>query len=76
MTGQNPDGTTNAQIMKQYPDGTLSNVKNSTLAPSNWSNEKIIQATEQVGDTLAGDPAVGRLHPAHGPGRRRELGYD
>jgi hypothetical protein len=51
----NPDGTINAEVLKQDPDGSLSNVKESTLAPPSWSDKKIISVTRQVGDT----PAVG-----------------
>ena len=56
----NPDGTRNVQFVKEHPDGTLSsNVKNSTLAPEDWSNQKIMDTTQQVGDS----PALGtRAH--------------
>jgi Bacterial EndoU nuclease len=51
----NPDGTIEAEVVKQYSDGTLSQVKKSTLAPISWDNAKIISATEEVG----GGPAAG-----------------
>src|SRR5262249_37271872 len=56
----NPDGTRNVEFVKQWPDGTLSsNVKKSTLAPDSWSNQDVLDATQQVGDT----PALGnRAH--------------
>ena len=49
----NSDGTTTVRLVKRLLDGQLSKLKQSTLAPDSWSDEKIIAVTQQVGDTPA-----------------------
>lgn len=73
----NPDGTIEAEVVKQYSDGILSQVKKSTLTPISWDNAKIISATEEVG----GRPAVGvrvqdRATCHMGEIRWRKVDYD
>lgn len=47
----NSDGTTFVESIKQFPDGTFSRPKKSTLAPDSWSDAKIIDVTNQVANT-------------------------
>ncbi len=51
VIANNPDGTTDVKFVTQYEDGNLSRIKKSTLAPDNWSNDKIIDVTNQVADS-------------------------
>ena len=51
VLSQNADGTTTVRLIQRFPDGQLSKIKKSTLAPETWSDEKIITMTQQVGDT-------------------------
>lgn len=51
----NSDGTTKVKLKKNLPDGKISKTKPSTLAPDDWSDQKIINVTEQVKNT----PAMG-----------------
>ena len=51
LIGINSDGTKNVKLIKQFSDGGISRIKNSTLFPESWSDEKIISATIQVGNT-------------------------
>ena len=44
----NPDGTMDAILQKQWPDGTWSAPKRSTLAPAGWSDTKIVEVTERI----------------------------
>jgi len=53
---ENPDGTKFVQFYHQFPDGTLSKLKKSTIFPDSWSDEKIISSIKQISNT----PAVGR----------------
>ena len=47
----NPDGTTIVKLKKLFPDGNVSRTKKSTLAPDTWSDDKIMDTTDQVGST-------------------------
>lgn len=47
----NPDGTQNVKFVTQLPSGDVSNIKNSTLFPSTWSNSQVIDAILHVGNT-------------------------
>ena len=42
VINNNSDGTTFVESIKQFPDGTFSRSKKSTLAPDSWSDAKII----------------------------------
>ena len=53
VLSHNSDGTTTVRLVKRFPDGQLSKLKKSTLAPDSWSNAQIITVTQQVGDTPA-----------------------
>ena len=50
---KNADGTTVVKFSKQFPDGKLSKIKKSTLAPNNWTDKMIEDATQAVADTPA-----------------------
>jgi hypothetical protein len=59
----NADGTTSVKFIKQFPDGNISQIKKSTLAPDHWSDDKIIATTNDVSlspvvDTRARDGAT------------------
>ena len=45
VLSQNADGTTTVRLVKRFPDGQLSKLKKSTLAPESWSDGKIIAVT-------------------------------
>ena len=47
----NRDGTTSVKLVKLFPDGSISKIKKSTLAPDSWSDDKIIDTTNQVART-------------------------
>ncbi len=47
----NSDGTTSVKLVKLFPDGSISKIKKSTLAPDTWSDDKIIDTTNQVART-------------------------
>jgi hypothetical protein len=47
----NSDGTTSVKLVKLFPDGSISKIKKSTLAPDSWSDDKIIDTTNQVART-------------------------
>jgi hypothetical protein len=47
----NPDGTTTVKLIKLFPDGNVSRKKKSTLAPDTWSDDKIMDTTDQVAST-------------------------
>ena len=49
----NPNGTRVVKFITQFPDGTLSKIKKSTLFPATWSDAEIIDAVKQVGDSAA-----------------------
>ncbi len=51
IISNNPDGTTTVKLVKQFPDGSISKIKKSTLAPDSWSDDKIIDVTNQVAST-------------------------
>ncbi len=48
VINNNSDSTTFVESIKQFPDGTFSRSKKSTLAPDTWSDVKIIDVTNQV----------------------------
>lgn len=54
----NPNGTQNVKLVKQYPDGNVSNIKKTTLYPEGWSDANIIDATKKVGNEA---PQVSRI---------------
>jgi hypothetical protein len=47
----NRDGTTTVNLKKRFPDGNVSRKKPSTLAPDTWSDDKIMDTTDQVART-------------------------
>lgn len=49
----NPDGTRVVKYYKQFPDGNVSKLKTSTLFPHNWSDNEIIDAIQNIGDSGA-----------------------
>ena len=51
VISHNPDGTTTVKYTKQFPDGQLARIKKSTLAPDNWSDQKILDTTNQVANS-------------------------
>jgi len=51
VINNNSDGTTFVESIKQFPDGSFSRPKKSTLAPDSWSDAKIIDVTNQVATT-------------------------
>jgi hypothetical protein len=51
VISNNSDGTTTVKLYKQFPDGSISKIKKSTLAPDSWSDDKIIDVTNQVAST-------------------------
>lgn len=53
VLSHNADGTTTVRLVKRFPEGQLSKLKKSTLAPDSWSDAQIIMVTHQVGDTPA-----------------------
>lgn len=53
VLSNNPDGTTSVNLIKQFPDGSFSKKKHSTLASDSWSDDKIIDTTAQVASTPA-----------------------
>jgi hypothetical protein len=52
VLARNPDGTVKVKFVKQLPDNA-SKIKTSTLAPESWSDQKIIDTTQQVADSPA-----------------------
>ena len=52
----NPDGTKFVQFTTQFADGSLSKLKKSTLFPESWTDDAILQAVKQVGET----PSIGK----------------
>ena len=54
VLSNNSDGTTGVKYIKQFPDGSLSKIKTSTLAPNSSSNQDILTTT----DNVAGTPPV------------------
>lgn len=48
---ENADGTRAVKLYKELPDGSVSRLKNSTLFPQTWSDDKVIDAVKEVGDT-------------------------
>jgi hypothetical protein len=48
----NVDGTRNAKLLTQFSDGSVSNIKTSTLFPENWTPSQSIGAVKQVGDSV------------------------
>ncbi len=46
-----PDGTSKVKFVTQFPDGNLSKIKQSTLAPDDWTDQKILDTTGKVADT-------------------------
>ncbi|MFE1748582.1 EndoU domain-containing protein [Coleofasciculus sp. H7-2] len=51
VISNNADSTTTVKLVKQFPDGSISKFKKSTLAPDSWSDDKIINVTNQVACT-------------------------
>lgn len=51
----NQDGTKYVKVIHQFPDGKLSKLKNSTLFPDSWSDDKILEATRDISQ----NPAIG-----------------
>lgn len=51
VIGKNSDGTTTVKLVKEFPDGSISKIKKSTLAPDSWSDDKIMDVTNQVAST-------------------------
>jgi hypothetical protein len=51
VISNNADGTTTVKLVKEFPDGSISKIKKSTLAPDSWSDDKIIDVTNQVAST-------------------------
>jgi hypothetical protein len=51
IINNNSDGTTFVESIKKFPDGIFSRPKKSTLAPDSWSDDKIIDITNQVANT-------------------------
>jgi hypothetical protein len=51
VLSNNSDSTTTVKLIKQFPDGSFSKIKKSTLAPDSWSDDKIIDVTSQVAST-------------------------
>ncbi|MHA4041117.1 hypothetical protein COD78_21525 [Bacillus cereus] len=47
----NPDGTKNIKYTTQFPDGKLSKIKSSTVFPDGWSDTKIINSVENIGNS-------------------------
>jgi RHS repeat-associated protein len=47
---KNSDGTTTVKFIKDFPDGKISQIKKGNLAPDSWSDDKILEATQQVAD--------------------------
>jgi hypothetical protein len=48
----NADGTRNAKLLTQFPDGNLSKIKTSTLFPEGWTSTQSIHAIKQTGDSV------------------------
>lgn len=48
---QNADGTLYVQYYTQFPDGTMSRLKKSTLFPNTWSDEDIVSSIKQISNT-------------------------
>ena len=46
----NTDGTSKIKFIKQFSDGNISKIKNSTIFPNTWSDNKIIKSIKKVGD--------------------------
>ena len=46
-----PDGTARVRFVTQFPDGSVSRIKTSTIFPQNWSDTKIINSVTRVGNT-------------------------
>ena len=53
VISNNSDGTTTVKLKKLFPDGNASRKKKSTLAPDTWSDDKIMDTTDQVASTPA-----------------------
>jgi len=51
VIAHNPDGTTQVKFVRNLPDGNLSRIKKSTLAPESWADKKIIETTHAVADS-------------------------
>jgi hypothetical protein len=51
VISNNADGTTTVKLIKQFPDGSSKIKPKSTLAPDSWSDDKIIDVTNQVAST-------------------------
>jgi hypothetical protein len=51
VISNNADGTTTVKLVKEFPDGNVSKIKKSTLALDSWSDDKIIDVTNQVAST-------------------------
>jgi len=47
----NPDGTKNIKYTTQFPDGKLSKIKSSTVFPDGWSDTKILNSVENIGNS-------------------------
>ena len=63
VISNNSDGTTSVKFLRQFPDGRLSQIKSSTLAPDSWSNTDIMDAVTNTEkspsvDTRARDGAT------------------
>lgn len=65
VTKVNSDGTKDVRLTKQYSDGKIANLKNSTVFPEHWSDRKILSATRVVSryPALGTDATTGKtLH--------------
>ena len=47
------DGTSKVKILTQFPDGTLSRIKTSTLFPQSWTASETIDAVKEVANSVA-----------------------
>jgi hypothetical protein len=71
----NADGTTTVTVRKTLPNGDSTRGKTSTLAPDNWSDQRVLDTTDQVGGWPGGrDPGARRRNPSQGDGRWGSVG--
>lgn len=49
----NPDGTKNIKFTTQFPDGNLAKIKSSTVFPDGWTDKKIVESIQKVGNSDA-----------------------
>jgi hypothetical protein len=53
MMEEYADGTRKVKILTQFPDGTLSKIKTSTLFPESWTRSETMEAVREVGELAA-----------------------